>query len=73
MKEQLTLNLKNMMQRYYDSKADNKVWDSFFVMYSMDFISYNTWMKFFEKCKDWVWDEEKHCVITMFEEKIVKI
>lgn len=73
MKQHLNLNLKNMMQRYHTSHADDKVWDAFFQMYSMGFISYETWMKFFEKCKDWVWDEEKHCVITMFTNEVVKM
>lgn len=69
----LNLNLKNMIQRYYDSKADQKVWDAYYVMYAMGFLTRETWNKFYEACKDWVYDEEKHAVIEMFTDKVVRI
>lgn len=67
------LTLKNMIRTYYDCKADQKVWDAFYIMYATDFITHETWTKFYEACKDWVWDEDKHCIVEMFTEVPVKI
>ena len=62
----LNLSLINMFKAYYDSKADVTVWNAFYTMYNLGFIDHKTWLRFFEACKDWVWDEEKQEVTTMF-------
>ena len=71
--ESISLNLKNMKKRYFQSNADENVWNAFYKMYAMGFISMEVWNKFFEACKDWVWDEDKNAVIEMFTEKVVRI
>lgn len=67
------LNLKNMTEMYYRAYANEKVWNAFYQMYLLDFISYETWVAFFERCKNWVYDEDKHCVVTMFDNEVVRI
>lgn len=71
--ESISLNLKNMKKIYFQSNADEDVWNTFYKMCSMGFISMEVWNKFFEACKDWVWDEDKNAVIEMFTEKVVRI
>ena len=68
-----TLTLKNMIRTYYDCKADQKVWDAFYIMSATGFIAHETWTKFYEACKDWVWDEGKRCIVEMFTDVPVKI
>jgi hypothetical protein len=47
------LNLKTMIATYKNSlnaeDAEN-VWNTFHQMYELDFISWDTWSKFFDEC-----------------------
>lgn len=51
------LNLKNMKEaliNYSGIKSEfDKIWDTFWQMATMDFISRETWLKFYEECKGW--------------------
>lgn len=67
------LTLKNMIRTYYDSKADQKIWGAFYIMCATNFITYETWTKFFEACRYWVWDEDKQRIVEMFTDKPVEM
>lgn len=51
------LNLKNMKETLVNYSGDNqeiqKIWDGFHLMACMDFITGDTWRKFYEECKGW--------------------
>lgn len=66
------LSLVNMLKTYCDSKADVTVWNAFYTMYNLGFITHETWLKFYNVCKDLVWDEEKQELIKMFDDDVVK-
>ena len=55
------LNLKNMKETLvnyseYQSEFD-RIWNAFYEMVCLGFISQDTWRKFFEQCKGWYVDE----------------
>jgi len=53
------LNLKNMIEEYKNAKCKmEKVWETFYNMHMMGFISSDTWAKFFDKCKDLHYEED---------------
>ena len=58
MKNTKALNLKNMKETLINysgfQNEMNKIWDIFHQMACMDFISHETWMKFFDECSGWV-------------------
>lgn len=66
MKTMKALNLKNMKEAIVNYSGDqeefNKIWDSFYTMACIGFISQDTWSKFFEQCGVWYVDEENACV-----------
>lgn len=68
-----SLNLKNMIEMYYRAYANEKVWDAFYQMYLLGFISFETWDKFIDACGFWVYDKEKRKIITTFDNKVVEI
>lgn len=56
------LNLKNMKETIVnysgDQKEFDKIWDAFYQMACIGFISQDTWIKFFDQCAGWYVDEE---------------
>lgn len=60
------LNLKNMKETIVnysgDQKEFDKIWDAFYQMACIGFISQDTWIKFFDQCVGWYVDEENACV-----------
>lgn len=60
------LNLKNMKETIVnysgDQKEFDKIWDAFYQMACIGFISQDTWIKFFAQCVGWYVDEENACV-----------
>ena len=62
MKNVKALNLKNMKETIINYSADqnefNKIWDTFYNMYCVGFISLDTWSKFFEQCHGWYIDDD---------------
>lgn len=66
MKDCKMLNLKNMKETIVnysgDQKEFDKIWDSFYQMSFLGFISYETWQKFSDHCAGWYIDEENACV-----------
>ena len=60
------LNLKNMKEtivNYSGNQGEfNKIWDAFYQMACIGFISQDTWRKFFDQCHGWYIDEENACV-----------
>ena len=66
------LNLKNMKETIVNYSADQKefdrIWDTFYLMSCLGFISQDTWKKFYEQCAGWYIDSEnarvcdaRHC------------
>lgn len=67
------MTLKSMMKIYYYGKASLDIWKAFCEMWGAGEIKNGVWDKFYDRCKDWVWDEEKQAVIEMFTGKVVRI
>ena len=60
----ITLNVKNMKETYKHAKKDMpKVWETFYTMYMMGFITSEEWNKFYDTCKDWYYEEENDWVL----------
>lgn len=61
-----TLNLKNMKETIVNYSCDreefDKIWDSFYQMAFLGFISQDTWRKFCDQCGGWYVDEQSTCV-----------
>ena len=57
MKNGKALNIKNMKETLInysgEQKEMDKIWDGFYQMACIGFISHDTWRKFFEQCKGW--------------------
>lgn len=69
-----TLTVKNMIREYYNAKADmDTVWNTFHSMYLMNFITWEEWSKFFEKCKSWTYDPDENIVIDCSTDKEVNL
>ena len=62
------LNIKNMKETLVNysgnQKEMDKIWDSFYQMVCIGFISQDTWKKFFDECKGWyIWEgDSRVCV-----------
>ena len=66
------LNLKNMKETIVNYSEDqdefDRIWDAFYQMTCIGFISQDTWKKFYEQCAGWYIDSEnarvcdgRHC------------
>ncbi len=57
------LNIKNMKETLInysgEQKEMDKIWDGFYQMACIGFISQDTWRKFFEQCKGWYVTEDQ--------------
>ena len=66
MKKEKALNLKNMKETIVnysgDQKEFDKIWDGFYQMACIGFISWHTWGKFLKQCKGWYVDEKEACI-----------
>ena len=51
------LNVKGMVEAYKESKCNDEIWLSLHNMYTYSFITWETWTKFYNKCKDWNYNE----------------
>ena len=60
------LNLKNMKETLVNYSRDqeefSKIWDGFYQMAYLGFISRETWMKFARQCHGWYYDEYCDCI-----------
>lgn len=66
MKNVKSLNLKNMKETLVNYSGDqvefSKIWDMFYQMTFIGFISFETWVNFSEQCRGWYYDEEGNCI-----------
>lgn len=60
------LNLKNMKETLVNYSGNQeefgKIWNEFYQMTCLGFISQSTWIKFAEQCRGWYVDEEESCI-----------
>lgn len=60
------LNLKNMKETIVNYSGNQKefdaIWDCYYQMACLGFISQDTWRKFNAQCGTWYVDEENACV-----------
>ena len=60
------LNLKNMKETLVNYSRDqeefSKIWNGFYQMFCLGFISRGTWIKFAEQCRGWYYDEYSNCI-----------
>ena len=61
-----SLNLKNMKETLVNYSRDqeefSKIWNEFYEMVCLGFISWPTWVKFDEQCRGWYYDEYSKCI-----------
>ena len=61
-----SLNLKNMKETLVNYSGNqyefSKIWDEFYDMHCMGFMSSKTWDKFCEQCRGWYYDEYCNCI-----------
>ena len=66
MKNVKALNLKNMKETLVNYSGDqeefSKIWNEFYQMTCLGFISQKTWRKFSEQCRGWYVDEAEFCI-----------
>lgn len=68
----ITLNVKNMKNTYMNAKSDMPtVWDAFFKMHCMNYISHDEWWKFSKKCESWYYDTNLDAVIDSSTGKVI--
>ena len=60
------LNLKTIKETLVNYSGNqeefSKIWDMFYDLVCMRFISWGTWMKFTEQCRGWYYDEYCNCI-----------
>ena len=60
------LNMKNMKETIVnysgDQKEFDKIWDAFYQMACIGFISNDVWEKFYKQCAGWYVDEKNACI-----------
>ena len=66
MKNGKAVNLKNMKEALVNysgnQKEFSKIWNEFYGMLCMGFISLETWIKFYKQCNGWYYDEYSDCI-----------
>lgn len=66
MKNAKALNLKNMKETIVNYSGNRKefyqIWDGFYLMACIGFISRDAWVKFSDQCAGWYVDEGNACV-----------
>lgn len=69
MKNAKALNLKNMKETIVNYSGNQKdfdtIWDAFYNMACIGFISSDTWKKFSDQCAGWYVDEENACILDV--------
>ena len=55
------LNVKNMIIELItysagNQDAFNKIWDAYYRMYTLGFITRTEWVRFYDKCKGYYWE-----------------
>lgn len=61
------LNFENMVDAYYNSNCNSKIWESFRTMHKLGFIPEEEFEKFYRTCTGWYYDYEEHCVYNIEE------
>ena len=60
------LNLKNMKETLVNYSRDqdefSKIWNGFYQLVCLGFISRGTWNQFTEQCRGWYYDEYCDCI-----------
>ena len=60
------LNMKNMKETLVNYSGNqeefSKIWDMFYDLVCLGFISWETWKKFNEQCRGWYYDEYCNCI-----------
>ncbi len=66
MKNVKALTVKNMKETLvndsHSQKEFNRIWDTFYQMFVLRYISISIWVKFFENCRGWYYDKTCDCI-----------
>ena len=66
MEKAKSLNLKNMKETIVNYSGEQKefdrIWDAFYQMACVGFVSQDTWGKFVSQCGGWYVDDENACI-----------
>lgn len=57
------MSVNSMIETYVNFELSEDTWNMFLQMANHDLISYETWTKFFMKCKGWVLSDDGAAVI----------
>ena len=63
MKNKSMMSVKAMVELYLLHSLDEHTWNMLLQMSQHELISYENWKKFYETCKDWVFDESGDNVV----------
>ena len=57
------MNVKSMIETYVKFELSEDTWNMFYQMANHDLISFETWNKFFMKCRGWVLSDDGDAII----------
>ena len=57
------MTVKSMIETYVNFELSEDTWNMFYQMASHNLISFETWEKFFVKCKSWVLSDDGDAII----------
>lgn len=57
------MSLKKMVEIYVEYGLENSTWNMLYQMVCHNIISRDTWVKFYEKCSGWEFDDEINGIV----------
>lgn len=55
--------VKKMVREYARSRCDDQVWNMFYTMCGMGFITRKEWNRFWCKCSDWSYSADRNLIL----------
>lgn len=57
------MSVKKMVELYVNYGLTSHTWDMLYSMMCHNLITYDNWLKFYNKCRDWYYNEDKSAII----------
>lgn len=65
------MSVNSMIETYVNFELSEDTWNMFYQMCNHNLISFETWMKFFKKCKSWCMSDNGDAIIDYDNNMIV--
>ena len=65
------MSVNSMIETYVNFELSEDTWEMFYQMYCHNLIPFETWSKFFTKCKGWVMSDDGDAIIDYDNNMIV--